>query len=127
MSLSKKQRTLTYNISKLIQFAHDLGIDMVGKEWGRTHDQQYMYYHGKRINTVGELVDTSRKSWTMVGQHLLYLAVDFAFFPRGSNIPIWEGEQLDIIGAYWESLHPKNKWGGNFKNNRDTPHFEQSP
>jgi hypothetical protein len=30
------------------------------------------------------------------------------------------------LGAYWESLHPKNRWGGNFKSLVDCPHFERN-
>jgi hypothetical protein len=30
------------------------------------------------------------------------------------------------LGAYWVSLHPKNRWGGNFSNLVDCPHFERN-
>jgi nucleoside-diphosphate-sugar epimerase len=29
-------------------------------------------------------------------------------------------------GKYWESLYPKNRWGGNFSNLVDCPHFERN-
>ena len=35
-------------------------------------------------------------------------------------------EILAPLGAYWESLHPKNRWGGNFSNLVDCPHFERN-
>ena len=32
---------------------------------------------------------------------------------------------LAPLGAYWESLHPLNSWGGNGKKLVDTPHFSR--
>nr|WP_223154740.1 hypothetical protein [Campylobacter concisus] len=30
------------------------------------------------------------------------------------------------MGNYWESLNTLNRWGGNFKNFIDVPHFERN-
>jgi len=51
-------------------------------------------------------------------------AIDLNFF-RDAKI-IWDKEQLAPLGAYWESLNPKNRWGGNFKSLVDCPHFERN-
>ena len=40
---------------------------------------------------------------------------------------IWDKAILAPLGEYWESLHPKNRWGGNFSNLVDCPHFERVP
>jgi hypothetical protein len=33
---------------------------------------------------------------------------------------------LTPIGKYWESLHPKNQWGGFWKSFKDVPHFQRT-
>ena len=49
---------------------------------------------------------------------------DLNFFKDGKII--WDKTTLAPVGAYWESLHPKNRWGGNFKSLVDCPHFERN-
>jgi hypothetical protein len=39
---------------------------------------------------------------------------------------IWDKTILAPLGVYWESLYPKNRWGGNFKSLVDCPHFERN-
>jgi hypothetical protein len=56
--------------------------------------------------------------------HLKRCAIDLNFFKDGKLI--WDREQLAPIGAYWQSLNPKNRWGGNFKTLVDVPHFERN-
>jgi len=34
---------------------------------------------------------------------------------------------LRPLGEYWQSLHPKNSWGGFWKSFKDVPHFERRP
>jgi hypothetical protein len=46
------------------------------------------------------------------------------FFKDGQII--WNKETLAPLGAYWENMHPKNRWGGNFKSLVDCPHFERN-
>jgi hypothetical protein len=50
--------------------------------------------------------------------------MDLNFFRDGKII--WDKGILAPIGAYWESLYPKNRWGGNFKSLVDCPHFERN-
>jgi hypothetical protein len=57
--------------------------------------------------------------------HLKRCAIDLNFFKDGKII--WSKEILSPLGAYWETLHPKNRWGGNFSNLVDCPHFERVP
>jgi hypothetical protein len=56
--------------------------------------------------------------------HLKRCAIDLNFFKDGKII--WDKVILAPIGTYWESLHPKNRWGGNFKSLVDCPHFERN-
>jgi hypothetical protein len=50
--------------------------------------------------------------------------MDLNFFKDGKII--WDKAMLAPIGAYWEDLYPKNRWGGNFKSLVDCPHFERN-
>ena len=119
MKLSEKQRIFTYNIACLIHFAYDQqGIELTFGEAYRTKEQQKIYIE-------------QGKSQTMNSNHLNRLAVDFNFFVDGKLTYDWE--VVKPIGDYWKSLHPKNRWGGDWNKNGikdgfiDTPHFEMKP
>jgi len=67
----------------------------------------------------------------MNSYHLKRLAIDLNFFkPVEENGQLtykltYEQKDLEEFGKYWESLSPQNRWGGHFKNFKDTPHFER--
>ena len=77
----------------------------------RTPEQQKIYY------------DTG-KSKTMASNHLRRLAIDLNFLKGGSLV--MDKAQLAPLGTFWESLHPTNRWGGNFASFTDVPHFERN-
>lgn len=83
---------------------------VTGGELYRTPEQQQIY------------VNTGR-SKTMNSNHLRRCAIDLNFFMDGKIV--WDKAQLSPLGSYWESLSPKNRWGGNFKSLVDVPHFER--
>ena len=109
-SLSDTQWEFLQDIAKLILHASFLGVKLTGGELYRPERMQKYYVK------IG-------KSTTMKSQHLKRLACDFNFFVDGDLI--WEHELITELGEYWESLHPKNKWGGHWKKFRDTPHFQR--
>lgn len=111
MSLVQEQAAFLLDACKLIQFATAQGFVLTGGELLRTPEQQEIY------------LKTGR-SKTMLSNHLKRCAIDLNFFKDGKLI--WDREQLAPIGAYWESLNPKNRWGGNFKTLVDVPHFERN-
>lgn len=111
MKLSDHQQTFTANIAKLINHALVLGIDLTFGEAFRTREQQEIYFK-------------NGKSKTMNSNHLRRLAVDFNFFIEGKLT--YKHPRITELGKYWESLHPMNRWGGNFKNFYDAPHFEMN-
>lgn len=117
MRLSEYQRIFTLNVSKLIAFAYSKNIELTFGEAYRTREQQLIYVQ-------------SGKSKTMNSKHLKRLAVDFNFFKNGNLTYKWE--DIKEIGNYWESLHSRNRWGGDWNNNEkkdgfiDTPHFEMN-
>ena len=111
MSLSAKQRIFTRNIGCLIEYAYHIDMELTfGHAWRSIEEQ-------KRLKAEG-------KSMTLKSKHLDRLAVDFNFFINGKLT--YDKHKIAVLGEYWESLHPDNRWGGNFKSFIDTPHFEMN-
>lgn len=111
MSLSREQAAFLLDVCKLINYATEQGWMITGGELYRTPEQQEIY------------LKTGR-SKTMASNHLKRCAVDLNFFKDGQLI--WDKNQIAPLGAYWESLNEKNRWGGNFKSLVDVPHFERN-
>ncbi len=111
MKLSKYQQIFAKNVALLILKAIELGIGLTFGHAFRDKATQ------KRLIALG-------KSWTMNSMHLKRLAVDFNFFIDGELI--YKHPKIQELGDYWESLHPANRWGGNWKKHQDTPHFEMN-
>jgi len=111
MSLADEQAAFLLDACKLIGFATSKGWTVTGGELFRTQAQQEIYFQ-------------QGKTQTMNSNHLRRLAIDLNFLKNGQ--PVWDKAQLADVGAYWESLHPKNRWGGNFKTLPDVPHFERN-
>lgn len=111
MSLVKQQSEFLLDVCDLIQYATEEGWTVTGGELHRTVEQQQLHVKAGR-------------SKTMNSQHLKRCAVDLNFFKDG--VLTWSKTELAPIGAYWENLHPKNRWGGNFNSLVDVPHFERN-
>lgn len=111
MSMVTEQAEFLLDACKLVQFATSQGWVVTGGELFRTAEQQTIY------------VKTGR-SKTMNSNHLKRCAIDLNFFKDGKLV--WDKTQLAPLGAFWESLNPKNRWGGNFKSLVDVPHFERN-
>jgi len=111
MALVEQQAAFLLDACKLITHATQLGFTVTGGELARTPEQQAIY------------VKTGR-SKTLQSNHLRRLAIDLNFVKDGSLI--WDKQTLAPIGAFWESLNPQNRWGGNFKSIVDCPHFERN-
>ena len=118
MKLSQKQQVFSRNIASLIQFATSKGYGLTfGHAWRSQEEQERLLKEGK--------------TKTMASNHLLRLAVDFNVFIDGKLCYEWD--KLQPLGNYWESLHPQNRWGGDWNKNGirdgfiDAPHFEMMP
>jgi hypothetical protein len=109
--LSTQQQIFTGHVARLIIYAHTLGIELTFGEAYRTEYQQKEYLR-------------TGKSKTMNSNHLRRLAVDFNFFIKGQLV--WDHKLITELGEFWEALDTKNRWGGNFNNFKDTPHFERN-
>lgn len=111
MSLVTEQAAFLLDVCKLIQTANKLGFVVTGGELYRTPEQQQIY------------VKTGR-SQTLKSNHLRRLAIDLNFFVDGKLC--YDIEKLRPIGEFWQSLNPKNSWGGFWKSFKDVPHFERN-
>lgn len=108
MSLGQEQQLFARDFVKLLSFAFEHGYEARIGELERPVEMQKIY------------VQTGR-SKTMNSNHLRKCAGDIHFFKDGKLCYPPE------IGAFWESLSPKNSWGGNWKSFKDAPHFERRP
>lgn len=111
MSLVAEQAAFLLDACKLIDYATSVGFQVTGGELFRTPDQQQIY------------VKTGR-SKTLQSNHLRRLAIDLNFV-RGGQL-CYDKALLEPLGQFWESLHPKNRWGGHFSSFKDMPHFERN-
>ncbi|MCL6269329.1 M15 family metallopeptidase [Sansalvadorimonas sp. 2012CJ34-2] len=115
MKSVQKQAQFLIHVTQLLQKAYEASFIVTGGELYRTVEQQKLYVRQGR-------------SKTMNSRHLQRLAIDLNFFipdQEGKVRLTYEKSDLQAIGDYWESLHSDNKWGGNWKKFKDTPHFER--
>lgn len=116
MTTVEHQWAFLQDVGKLIVFAAMKGFVLTAGEMYRTPEQQKIYFDQK-------------KTKTMNSQHGKRLAVDFNFFVDGKLT--WDFAKIKVLGDYWESLNPINRWGGDFNKDGkengfvDTPHFER--
>ena len=111
MSMVAEQASFLLDAARLIFRATELGFTVTAGELYRTPEQQEIYMKTGRSQTMNSL-------------HLSRLAIDLNFFKDGKII--WDKAVIEPLGLYWESLHPKNRWGGHFSNLVDCPHFERN-
>lgn len=108
-----EQAAFLIDFCKLVQYCTEtLGWKVTAGELWRPVEMQRIY------------VQTGR-SKTMESKHLIRLAGDLNFFIAGTFV--CTVEDIKPAGDYWESLNPKNFWGGNFNTFKDVPHFERRP
>jgi len=58
---------------------------------------------------------------------LINKATELGFVVTGGELARTPEQQpaLTPVGEYWQSLNPKNQWGGFWKSFKDVPHFER--
>ena len=88
----------------------------------------YAYAHGLEL-TWGQALRTKAEALANAASgagisnslHLIGLAVDVNLFKDG----VWlqKTEDFAALGAFWKSLHPLARWGGDFKSRPDGNHF----
>jgi hypothetical protein len=117
MSLGLEQEAFAEDLVTLIQHIRSLGYKIrLGEVW-RPLEMQEIY------------VKTGR-SKTMNSEHIKKCAADLVILTDGK---ILNRAETKPIGDFWESLSPKNRWGGNWRGLVDSgksrfvdvPHFER--
>ena len=106
MKLGEHQEAFAFDLLKLFAYAFKNGYKIRIGEVQRPEEMQRIY------------IKTGR-SKTMNSMHIKKCAADLHFTKDGKLC------YPEAIGNYWESLNPLNKWGGNWKNFKDKPHFER--
>jgi len=107
MSLGTEQEAFARDLVKLMTKALELGYQMRMGEVLRPIEMQKLYMKLGRTKTMNSM-------------HLKKCAADIHFIKNG--VLCYPPE----LGRYWESLSPKNQWGGNWKKFKDQPHFQRT-
>jgi hypothetical protein len=107
MTLGEKQRLFTHNIARLILWAYEQGFELTLSEAYRTPEQAEL--NAKSGKGIANSLHTQR------------LAVDLNLF-RGDRW-LQFSEQHRPLGDYWKTLHPLNRWGGDFRPRPDGNHY----
>lgn len=100
MKLLNPQQIFTLNIAKLVLFAYN---------------KDYELTFGESYNDDG--IGHAKNSC-----HYIRLAQDFCLFKGGTYLT--KTEDYKDLGTFWKTLHPLNRWGGDFVHvPRDGNHF----
>ncbi len=107
MGLGAEQEAFSRDLAKLLNKAWALGYEVRIGEVFRPPEMQQIYIRTGRSKTMNSM-------------HLKKCAADLHFTKNG--VLQYPAE----LGRYWESLDPKNQWGGNWKRFKDKPHFQRT-
>lgn len=110
MTLRQQQSLFVQLVAKLIEFAYSNGMELTFGECWRTQEQAQLNAD-KKIGTRNSL-------------HTERLAIDLNLFVAGVFVDSSEGHRR--LGEYWKSLHPRCRWGGDFRK-PDGNHYSFSP
>jgi len=107
MTLGEQQRLFTRLVGLLIEWAYQNGYELS---------------FGQALRTKAE-AQANAKSGTGISNslHLVALAIDLNLFRDG----VWlqTSEAHKPLGDFWKTLHPKCRWGGDFKSRPDGNHY----
>ena len=109
--LSTRQALFTGYVAQLIVYAGTRGFALTFGETYRPQEMQELYYR-------------QGKTRTKSSKHTQRLAVDFNVFQEGEYLTGKAG--YDVLGAYWKTLDPRNRWGGDWTTLKDYNHFEMT-
>lgn len=110
MTTRQQQSEFVWLLAKLFDFARANGMELtLGEAW-RTPEQAAL--NAKKGSGISNSL------------HIERLAIDLNLFVGGVFIDSSVGHAR--LGEYWESLHPRCRWGGRFKR-PDGNHYSFSP
>ena len=113
-TLIREQADFLQDVCRLIAFASEQGLVVTGGELERKIELQELYTRMGRKDDNGSL-------------HMRKCAIELNIYSMasGSFELVYDYTSLKPLGDYWESLAPRNRWGGNWKNFKDLGHFER--
>lgn len=121
MSLIQEQIAFLRDLRKLYDHADTLGYFITQGEAERLLEMQMLHVKAGRSKTLNS-------------EHLRRCAQDLnIFLMREGKLCLCSREEIKPLGDFWESLSPKNRWGGNWRGLVDAgkskfvdaPHFER--
>lgn len=108
MGLRQKQWVFLVNVAKLILWAEQQGMELTGGELFRPEVLQSIYLK-------------TGKSKKQRSLHQDRLAIDLNLFVDTNNDGVKDyvadSSKYKPLGDYWCSLHPNNRWGGDWNRN----------
>lgn len=109
--MSRLQEEFSQSVARLIQYASALGYGITFGEAYRTPEQAAL----------------NAKSGAGISNslHIDRLAIDLNLFRDGAYINDDTGHRE--LGAWWKTLGPRYKWGGDFSTRKDYNHYSLSP
>lgn len=110
MGLQSNQALFARNVAKLIEYIFSKKYECTLGDAFRSKEQAELNA-AQGIGIVNSL-------------HCKRLAIDLNLFDVSGRY-LTHSEDYELFGIYWESLHPSNRWGGNFKK-PDGCHFEMN-
>ena len=111
MSLSNLQREFSQSAAKLIQKAAELGYGVTLGDAYRSPEQA--------------AENAASGSGIINSLHCERLAIDINLFEGERYITDDTGHK--DLGAWWVTLGPNYRWGGNFSGKKDPNHYSLSP
>ena len=133
MGYINEQNDFLFDVSQLVRFAIMEGFEVTGSQFERPEELILLYYYGYKIveeNNDIKLIKYKQRSKTKKSIHAKRRAFDLNFFKDGVYLNALPKEEskpiLQPLADYFKSLHPKNKWGGEFRTFYDPDHFERT-
>jgi len=109
MKLQEKQSIFAKNVGLLLQ---------------RIFESPYTCTFGDAFRSPEQAALNAKKGIGIKDSlHCKRLAIDLNLFDHDGKY-LTSGPAYEIFGEYWKSLHPLNRWGGDFKSIKDLNHFE---
>lgn len=105
------QAAFLQDVARLIPEIFRQGFTATAGELWRPQEMQDLYFK-------------QGKTKTHSSNHTKRLAIDLNFFQNG--VLVNDVKILAPLGRFWETLNPKNRWGGHFSTIIDGPHFERN-
>lgn len=106
MTLGAKQRLFTHLVAQLINYAYEQGYELTFGD---------AYRDPRAHGVMGSKLSYSEAN----SSHKERLAVDLNLFKNGTYLQ--RTEDHEFLGAYWKTLHPLCRWGGDFKDAQGRP------